>query len=109
MFKMVNNNNVMFQGNVAAVLEEFVGYDGVRRRDCGLCLSPVGCCHRLLRRSSNSYLPFERFVKMNEKYPMLLFPAFKVQASIQDATLGTCARVHVVLVLAVRVYHRLCA
>ena len=61
--KAVNNANPMFPGNFMRALSEF------DRNDDGL-------------------IDHDEFRELNKRYPLVLFPAFRLQDSMQKATLG---------------------
>lgn len=39
-------------------------------------------------RDQDGKLDFEEFVNMNRKFPMLFYPAFRMQVALQEFTLG---------------------
>ena len=62
--KAVNCSEPMFAGNFAAAIQQFdTNSDGV--------------------------IDFKEFAALNKKFPMLLFPAFRMQEAMQRLTLGT--------------------
>lgn len=44
--------------------------------------------HITLSRNKDGVLDFEEFKIMNKRYPMLLFPCFRLQDRMQKSTLG---------------------
>ncbi len=49
------------------------------------------CCYThvlVQRRDGDGFVSFEEFKRMNDRYPMVLFPAFKLQDTMQRCTLG---------------------
>lgn len=61
--KTINNMNPTFPGNFQRALQEF------DRNDDGL-------------------IDFEEFIELNRRYPLILFPAFRLQDRMQKGTLG---------------------
>lgn len=43
---------------------------------------------QLVDADGDGAISFEEFVRMNDKFPMVLYPAFLLQAKIQENTLG---------------------
>lgn len=74
--KVVNNASPMFPGNFARALDEFdVNEDGL--------------------------IDYNEFVELDRRYPLVLFPAFRLQDMMQKKTLGEAAWVE----LSERYYH----
>jgi len=61
--RTVNNANPMFPGNFTRALEEF-------------------------DRNADGLIDFDEFRELNKRYPLILFPAFRMQDRMQKATLG---------------------
>lgn len=65
--RVVNNASPMFPGNFQRALDEFdVNEDGL--------------------------IDYNEFVELDRRYPLVLFPAFKLQDMMQKYSLGECTR-----------------
>lgn len=50
--------------------------------------------HTHLQTNADGMIDYEEFKTINRRYPMMLFPAFRLQDSIRKKTLGSCASFH---------------
>ncbi|RHY22597.1 hypothetical protein DYB32_009453 [Aphanomyces invadans] len=77
---MVNDGKPLFSGNFNRALKEF--------DKSGVLETSSLCCSCWRCRKNEGVIDFAGFDLLNRRYPMILFPCFRLQDRIQKATLG---------------------
>lgn len=84
----VSAGNPMFPGNYVAAMQLFDTYGSA---PCWVKRGDVVTCVCYVCRNNDGQLDFEEFAMMNKRFPMLFYPAFRMQIALQSFTLGELA------------------